>query len=119
LKKPKALKFLNLEELLSLEIWEIKGVDGNSYVIKLQKNGTLISFSTCDKNLHEELTQKLKKVCILHDFSGNYEILDHLGTGHFAQVFLSKNYKTSQNFAAKIIKKSAKDFKKQKVSLFF
>ena len=64
-----------------------------------------------------KLIQVLKKLCVLTNFSIDYEIFDMLGKGHFAEVYSVKNKVNQQFYAAKIFNKESDVIKKNIVIL--
>ena len=89
-----------------------------TFYITLQKSDNYLTFASCDQKIYRDLIQALRKFCILEDFVQNYEMLDHLGSGHFSNVYLAKNKITNQFFAAKVINKTEEKFQHDKVSIF-
>ena len=102
-----------------METSEINSTNGPSFLIKLQKNDSFVIFSSESKSLSEEFAIKLRKCCLLHDFSETYQKFDLLGSGHFANVYFAKHNASSKDYAAKIIRKDSKEFEKQRVLLNF
>ena len=79
-----------------------------------------LTFASNDPKIYSEFVLALKNFCVLENFTQNYELLQFLGAGHFADVYLAKNKITDQLFAAKIIKKKDEKFIHNKVlSIFF
>ena len=68
-----------------------------------------------DQNTFNKLLEILKKLCVLINFSSDYEISGFLGKGHFAEVYSVKRRETEKLFAAKIFKKQSDIFQKGKV----
>ena len=88
--------------------------------ITLQKMENYLTLASNDPNIYSEFVLALKNFCVLENFTQNYELLQFLGAGHFADVYLAKNKITDQLFAAKIIKKKDEKFIHNKVlSIFF
>lgn len=75
-----------------------------NWVISVETNENFIT-------LHEIL----KKFCVLSNFSTEYETLQFLGKGHFAEVYSVLNVSTRKKFAAKIMQKTSEKFKKNSV----
>jgi len=65
------------------------------------------------------LFEILKRFCVLSAFSTEYQILDLLGQGHFAEVYSIINKSTNQKLAAKIFNKETEKFSKNSVNIFF
>ena len=61
------------------------------------------------------LYDTLKQFCVLSNFSSEYETLQILGKGHFAEVYSVVNISTRKKFAAKIMQKTSEKFKKNSV----
>ena len=102
-----------------METSEIESTNGHSFLIKMQKNDSFVIFSSDNNSLSKEFALKLRKCCLLHDFSETYQKLDLLGSGHFANVYLAKHKTSSKDYAAKIIRKGSKEFEKQRVYKIF
>jgi serine/threonine protein kinase len=85
------------------------------YYIKFKKAYKQKVFFLNDGQTFAKLINILKKYCILQKFNANYEILEFLGSGHFAEVFSVKNKNNNQLFAAKIFQKSSEKIAKNQV----
>lgn len=83
--------------------------------ISLEKSGNKWMFFMEEKKNYQTLIEILKKYCILSHFSSDYDIIQILGKGHFAEVFSVRKKSTNQLFAAKIFRKDSDIFQKSKV----
>lgn len=61
------------------------------------------------------LNEILKNFCVLSNFSLDYEILEFLGKGYFAEVYSVRNLFTKKTFAAKLFEKDSEKIKKNAV----
>ena len=57
-------------------------------IFRLQKFGKVHEFFVKDKKLYNKLIQILRIYCISSDFDMNYEIVEKIGSGHFANVLI-------------------------------
>ena len=62
-----------------------------SNMISLTKFKNSIFIGTNDNQLFADFVLILKQFCILDNFSQEYEMLDLLGSGHFAHVYLVRH----------------------------
>ena len=109
---------MDLEDVFRLKFKKNEVGCEYTFSITLHKHDSAVSFYTSDINVYENLIMILKKFCILEDFSKKYDLLDFIGSGYFASVYLAKNRETNQKFAAKIIKKNDEAFKANQVKYF-
>ena len=86
-----------------------------TYYITFKKNQRQKTFFVKDGITFAKLLTILKKYCILRNFNENYEILEFLGSGQFAEVYSTRNKNNDQIFAAKIFQKNSSKFSKNKV----
>ncbi len=86
-----------------------------TYYICFKKFNRSKYFYIEDGQVFLGLASMLKKYCILSNFNSNYEIIEFLGSGHFAEVFSVKKRASEQLFAAKIFLKTNKKFQKNQV----
>lgn len=82
------------------------------FLITLEKEEYYFVIGTPDILLFKGLKEALKKCCVLEGFYQDYHILEKLGSGHFASVYLVKHKETGEKFAAKIINKNSDEFQK-------
>ena len=89
--------------------------DEKNYLIFMKKEFNWIIFvqNTDDFIVLNEI---LKNFCVLPNFSLDYEILEILGKGYFAEVYSVRNLFTKKTFAAKMFEKDSEKFKKNAVS---
>ena len=90
-----------------------------TYYICFKKFNRSKYFYIEDGQVFIRLMSLLKKYCILINFNSNYEIIEFLGSGHFAEVFSVKNRATEQIFAAKIFQKTNEKFLKNQVDKLY
>lgn len=57
------------------------------YVFRLEKFGKFHEFFLKDRKITNRWIQTLKLYCISSDFDIKYELLEEIGSGHFAKVF--------------------------------
>ena len=84
--KPKGYyDLLTYMKISSYELYD-KMNEMNVYVFRLEKFGKFHEFFLKDKKIINKWIQILKLYCISGDFDRQYEILEKIGSGHFAQV---------------------------------
>ena len=88
-----------------------------TYYISLEKSNHTRFMFIHDGQTLIRLMSILKNFCVLSNFNTTYEILEFIGSGHFAEVFSVKNKVTEQLFAAKIFQKQTEKF--QKIQVFY
>ena len=66
-----------------------------------------------------ELYEILKKFCVLSNFASDYEILEILGKGYFAEVHSVQSLSSKKKMAAKIFEKDTENFKKNAVDYIY
>ena len=88
------------------------------FLITLEKGENYFVIGTPDILLFKGLLESLKKFCVLEGFYQEYDIIEKLGSGHFASVYLVKHKETGKKFAAKVIKKNSSEFQKTMVIFF-
>lgn len=60
------------------------------FIFRLQKFGKVHEFYVKDKKVYNKLLQILRLYCVSGDFDTNYEIVEKIGSGHFANVIFSR-----------------------------
>ena len=114
--KSEPQSFIDLENVFLIKIYTNSEESSlYKYSIILSKGQTVITLGTNEEKLFNRLFQHLRKLCIHEDFSKDYELKQHLGTGSFADVFMAINKLNGKRFAAKIIKKTKKILENYKV----
>ena len=74
-------------KISSYELYD-KPNETHAYVFRLEKFGKFHEFFLKDKKIINKWIQILKLYCISSDFDHQYEILEQIGSGHFAKVFI-------------------------------
>jgi len=106
---------LDLDKIFTLKWRKTEGSSDFAFLITLQKSDNYLTFGISDTVLFRDFYDILKKLCILDGFHSHYDVIETLGSGHFASVFLVHHKETSEKFAAKIFQKNNEDFKQNKV----
>ena len=84
------------------------------YLVFMKRNFTWMIYVEMTENFRT-LYEILKGFCVLSNFSADYEILEFLGRGHFAEVYSVSNLSTNKKYAAKIFEKETEKFQKNSV----
>ena len=74
-------------KISSYEVYD-KENEMHVYVFRLEKFGKFHEFFLKDKKIINRWIQILKLYCISTDFDHQYEVLEKLGSGHFAKVYI-------------------------------
>jgi hypothetical protein len=74
-------------KISSYEVYD-KENEMHVYVFRLEKFGKFHEFFLKDKKIILKWIQILKLYCVSSDFDHQYEILEKVGSGHFAKVLL-------------------------------
>ena len=88
--------------------------DEKNYLTFMKKEFNWIIFVQNTENFIA-LKEILKQFCVLSNFSLDYEILEFLGKGYFAEVYSVRNLLTKKIFAAKMFEKDSEKNKKNAV----
>lgn len=117
--KSEPQSFLDLENVFLIKKYTSSEESSSfKYSLSLSKGQTIITLGTNEEKLFNRLFEHLRRLCIHQDFSLNYELKKHLGTGSFADVFVAKNKVNGKLFAAKMIKKTKRILENYRVLSF-
>lgn len=115
LKSKKKKRSINLEDIYRLNYCEGNTNTDYPFSISLFKFDHYLTLYTSSRKNYEDFLQSVKRFSVLSGFHDEYEILQMLGNGHFASVYMVQKKKTFEYFAAKIIRKNTPSFEQQKV----